>query len=317
MESFQLANRKRDGKISLVIPVYNEEKIIPELYRRVKEVADQIPSIEIVFVDDGSSDSSCEMLEKICKEDYRFKVLVLSRNFGHQPAIFSGIEHTTGDAVVIMDADLQDPPELILTMVEEWKKGYDVVYGVRTEREGETFFKKFTASIFYRLMKIFANVDLPLDAGDFRLMDKKVRESLLSMEEYHKFLRGMISWVGFKQIGIPYNRDKRFAGETKYPFRKMLKFAWDGMSSFSHVPLKLAIWIGGAMCGFSFVYIFYALMRNIFGQTVRGWTSLVVLFLLVSGVQLFSIGIVGLYIGKIFEEVKKRPVYLLTKKIGF
>lgn len=317
MESFQSANRKRDGTISLVIPIYNEERTIPELYRRVKAVADQIPFVEIILVDDGSSDHSCEMIEKISRDDYRFKVLVLSRNFGHQAAIFSGIEHATGDAIVLMDADLQDPPELIPKMIEEWKKGYNVVYGVRIEREGDTFFKKFTASIFYRLMKRFANVDLPLDAGDFRLMDKKVRESLLSMEEYHKFLRGMISWLGFKQVGIPYHRDKRFAGETKYPFRKMLKFAWDGMSSFSQVPLRLAIWIGGAMCGFSFIYIVYALLRNIFGQTVRGWTSLVVLFLLVSGVQLFSIGIVGLYIGKIFEEVKKRPIYLLAKKIGF
>jgi len=304
---------------SVVIPVYNEEEVLPETYRRMKEVMSSAPgSYELIFVNDGSRDKSQEILESFARGDEAVKLINFSRNFGHQVAITAGLDYAEGQAVIVIDADLQDPPEVILTMIEKWKEGYEVVYGKRVKREGESFFKKFTASFFYRLLKRFTTIDIPVDTGDFRLMDKKVVDALRLFREKNRFMRGLVSWVGFRQTSVEYVREKRWAGETKYPLRKMLKLAWDGITSFSDKPLKIATYAGIPLSLFSLVLFLVVLFQYLWGKSTFSATSLIgILNLLVGGIILIALGIMGEYIGRIYEEVKGRPLYIVESTMGF
>jgi len=306
-------------KISIVAPIFNEEECLQEFYRRTRAVADPLPcTAEWVFVNDGSTDGSAGILSKILREDPRVKVISFSRNFGHQPAIKAGIDHATGDAVVTIDADLQDPPEAIPDMIAKWKEGYDVVYAVRVERKGESFFKKATASLYYRLMKRITRIDMPLDAGDFRLISRPVADALRQLTEKRPFLRGLISWLGFPQTGIPIKRDARFAGKTKFSLIKMLQFAWSGITHFSFFPLHLATWIGFLtllFCAAALAHTVYvALILKI---AVQGWASLMVSILFIGGVQLVTLGILGSYLARNYDESRNRPLYIVRKKEGF
>lgn len=306
-------------KYSVVVPVYNEESVVKESYSRLSKVMKTLDGdYELIFVNDGSTDLTANIIKELYKNDSKVKLLNFSRNFGHQIAITAGIEHSVGDAVVIIDADLQDPPEAIIEMVKKWKEGFQVVYGKRSRRKGETFFKKITAFVFYRLLKILTSIDIPLDAGDFRLIDSKVRDSLKLIGEKNRFLRGLISWVGFKQTYITYIREERFAGETKYPIGKMIKFALDAITSFSYKPLKLASYLGFILSFISFFYLAYIIYLKIFtAKTIIGWTSILAVNLFFNGVMLIIIGIIGEYIGRIYDEIKNRPLYILQDKIGF
>jgi glycosyltransferase involved in cell wall biosynthesis len=303
--------------LSLVLPVYNEELIIAELDRRLREFLSQLTEIgaawEVIFVDDGSKDQSLPMLKALAAAEPRYKIISFSRNFGHQMAITAGVDRADGEAVVVMDADLQDPPEIVQAMVTRWREGYDVVYAVRRKREGETLFKRATASLFYRLLRaMLGGISIPVDAGDFRLMSRAVVLTLRALREQHRFVRGMVAWVGFKQSAVTYERPARFAGETKYPFRKMLRFAIDGITSFSTVPLRIATWlgVGAGMIGIgTAIWAFLAGMR---GQVVPGWTTLMILVSLGSCAQLLMMGILGEYVGRIYEEVKRRPLYVVA-----
>jgi dolichol-phosphate mannosyltransferase len=309
--------------ISLVFPIFNEEPVIPTLLTRldkvVAELSERFGTVEAIFVNDGSRDESFALLTAEAQNRPWMRLLSFSRNFGHQIAVTAGLDYSTGDAVIIMDADLQDPPELLPKMLELWKEGWEVVYAVRTEREGETFFKKFTASLFYRLLRRLTNVDIPADTGDFRLMDRKVVNALKQMGEHHRFLRGMAAWVGFKQTPLPYKRDARLAGETKYPFRKMFKLAMDAITGFSHAPLKLATNLGWTIAGLAILYGLITVIRYILsaGNFQPGWASLIVVLSLLSGVQLITLGLIGEYIARIYDEVKGRPLYLISEQYGF
>ncbi len=303
---------------SVVVPVYNEEAILPELYRRLTDVMEGLGEpYEILFVNDGSRDHSLQIMHALHRQDPRVKVISFSRNFGHQMAITAGLDYARGDAVVIIDADLQDPPEVIPDLVAKWKEGYEVVYAVRTEREGETWFKELTAKLFYRLIRRITNVDIPLDTGDFRLMDRQVVETLRAMRERHRFMRGMSSWVGFRQTGVPYRRQARFAGETKYPFNKMLKFALDGITSFSYMPLQIATYLGFGIAALSALFIVFVVIARLSGlQAFAGQATTLVAVLFLGGIQLISLGILGEYVGRIYEEVKERPLYIVSKTWG-
>ena len=308
--------------VSVVVPCFNEEPVIRETHVQLLSVLEQLEdgAFEILYVNDGSSDQTRDILEEIQASDSRVKVLGFSRNFGHQIAVTAGLDHALGDVVVLIDADLQDPPAVILEMIDRWRDGYQVVYGMRTDRSGETRFKLWTAKVFYRLLNRLSDVRIPLDVGDFRLMDRKVVDALRSMPERDRYLRGMVSWVGFRQIAVMYKREPRFAGESKYPIFKMLKFATDGIISFSIVPLRLAVWAGVAAIFLAFAGIIYALvLRLYFSEThwVRGWTSTFVAILFLGGTQLIFLGFIGEYIGRIYGEVKRRPLYLLQERIGF
>jgi polyisoprenyl-phosphate glycosyltransferase len=302
--------------LSLVIPVYNEEAVLPELRRRLGEF---LPTIacdsEVVIVNDGSSDRTLPMLLQWAEADPRIKVLGLARNFGHQAAITAGLDTASGDAIVVMDADLQDPPEVVYEMLAEYRKGYDVVYGQRSGREGEGWFKRLTAWAFYRFMSRFVYKDLPPDSGDFRLVSRACLDAVKSMRETHRFLRGMVAWVGFPQTAVRYHRHKRVAGETKYPFTKMMRFAWTAAISFSPIPLRLSFACGLVVAFFGFAEGMYALCRAILGYyVVPGWSSLMAVMCLVGGGILISIGVLGEYVGKIFEETKDRPLYIVSSK---
>jgi dolichol-phosphate mannosyltransferase len=306
--------------LSIVVPLYNEELVIDELYTRLTKVISELRiRCEVVMVNDGSRDGTHFKARQICLRDERFKLISFSRNFGHQLAVTAGMDRASGDAVVIIDADLQDPPEVILEMLEKWREGNDVVYGVRTKREGEGFFKRATASLFYRILRRATNVDIPVDTGDFRLMDRRVVDQLLGMRERFRFVRGMVSWVGFKQCKVEYVRAQRFAGETKYPFHKMLRFAIDGMLSFSHVPLKLSSTMGLGASVLSFLFMIYGVVIKVFfpERAISGWASLFVAVLFLGGVQLICIGIIGEYIGRMYDEVKRRPLYISEEEINF
>lgn len=308
--------------VSVVVPCYNEDAVIRETHSRLLAVLEQLggAAFEILYVNDGSSDHTLDILEEIQAGDNRVRVLSFSRNFGHQVAVTAGLDHALGDAVVLIDADLQDPPAVILEMVERWRDGYHVVYGMRIDRSGETRFKMWTAKLFYRLLNRLSDVKIPLDVGDFRLMDRKVVDALGAMPERDRYLRGMVSWVGFKQIAVMYKREPRFAGDSKYPVFKMLKFATDGIISFSIVPLRLAVWAGVAAIFLAFAGIVYALvLRLYFSEThwVRGWTSTFVAILFLGGTQLIFLGFIGEYIGRIYGEVKRRPLYILQERLGF
>jgi glycosyltransferase involved in cell wall biosynthesis len=305
--------------LSIVLPIYNEEEVIPELHTRLQSFLAKLGlDSEIVFVNDGSKDRSMEMLRAITANEPRYRVLSFARNFGHQSAITAGVDYARGRAVVVMDADLQDPPEVVLQMVAKWREGFDVVYGKRQSREGETRFKLLTAKIFYRVFAMMIPIDVPLDTGDFRLMSRRVVIALRELRETHRFVRGMVAWVGFKSTAVYYDRPGRYAGETKYPLRRMLRFAMDGITSFSILPLRFASYLGLVMACISiFAGVIALALKYVFHTTVQGWTGIVVLVTLFSSVQLVMTGILGEYIGRIYEEVKRRPLYVVRRTHGF
>ena len=304
---------------SLVVPIFNEEETLSELARRLTLLLDALDGpAEVVLVDDGSSDRSYELMVAARETDPRFKVLRLSRNFGHQIAITAGMDVAAGNAVIVMDADLQDPPEVVLEMAARWREGFDVIYGVREERPGETRFKKATASAFYRLLRRISNIDVPLDVGDFRLVDRRALEAFKSMRETNRYVRGMFSWIGFRQVGVTFQRDERFAGDTKYPLTKMLKFATDGVVSFSAAPLRLALNLGFAVSALSFAFGVVALISKLAGlYSIPGLASIAVFVAFLGGIQLLVLGLMGEYIARIHDEVKDRPLYLVRDTHGF
>ena len=303
-------------QLSVVIPCYNEEEVLPELRRRLVLVCEEeTTSFEIILIDDGSTDGTRELMRSFSAEDPSFVSVILARNHGHQIALTAGLQAARGDRILFLDADLQDPPELLSAMMQKMDEGFDVVYGQRRARAGETVFKKTTASAFYRLLNRMSDVDIPVDTGDFRLMSRRVNDVLRDMPEQHRFIRGMITWVGYSQAAIEYDREERFAGVTKYPFRKMLGFAVDAITSFSVIPLKIATWLGFAMGFFSLVVLIYTLVAWASGAVVAGWTSLMVIVLLIGGAQMVAIGILGEYIGRLYMQGKERPLYVLDEII--
>lgn len=307
-------------KISVVIPVYNEEEILKTSYAKIRYILESISeySYEIVFINDGSNDRTLDILEEISKENKNIKVISFSRNFGQEAALTAGLKYTSGDAVVIIDADLQDPPELIQEMIKLWEDGNDVIYGKRKKRKGESAFKLLTAKMFYKTLNALSDVEIPKDTGDFRLVDKKVVEVINEMPEHNKFIRGLFSWVGFKQYAYTYKRNERVGGKTKYPLKKMWKLATDGIISFSTKPLKIVGSIGFltiilSICILIYSLISYSLKLN---NLTPGWTSIMVAITLFSGVQLLSIWIISEYISRIYDETRQRPQYVIEKKIN-
>ena len=308
-----------DTVFSIVVPLFNEEEVINETYKRLKAVMDGMNEpYELVFVNDGSRDKTAELAREICAGDKNVKLINFSRNFGHQTAITAGMDYAVGDAVVVIDADLQDPPEVIPKMAEKWREGYDVVYGKRVQRKGETFFKKITAKFFYRFLRRMTEVDVPVDTGDFRLIDRKVCDALKKVSERNRYIRGIVAWLGFKSCPVEFVREKRFAGETKYPLKKMIKFASDAIMSFSYKPLKIATFLGFFVSVASFIYLLVMIILKLCGamQTVPGWTSLLVVMLFFNGIILLVLGIIGEYIGRIYDEAKGRPLYVVAETIN-
>lgn len=306
------------GLISIIVPVFNEEEIIQNTINQINELASGWEhNYEVIYVNDGSTDKTWSILEKAAIGDSKIKVISFSRNFGHQMAYTAGIDHSKGDAAIVIDGDLQDPPEVMTEFIRKWEEGFQVVYGKRKERKGETFFKLITADLFYLLLDKVSDTKIPRDVGDFRLMDRVVIDRIKNMRERHRFIRGMVSWVGYKQAAVEYNRDERIAGETKYPFRKMLGFALDGIFSFSIIPLKISIWLGLIVSTLAFAGIVYAFILRLFTENwVTGWTAIIISVLFIGGVQLISIGILGQYLGRTFEEIKGRPLYIVDKTIN-
>ena len=300
---------------SIIAPIFNESGNIPELYRRIKEVMDTTGEAwELVTIDDGSTDGSGQMLRDLAQQDARVRPVIFARNFGHQIAVSAGLDYSRGKAVVIIDADLQDPPEVVLELIAKWREGNEVVFAVRAEREGETWFKTFTASLFYRLIFRITDVKIPLDTGDFRLLDRKVVNVMNSMREKHRFLRGMSAWVGFRQVGVPYRRAARFAGSTKYPFRKMLKLAITAITGFSYFPLQMATYVGFIAALLAIIAIPLVIIMRLAGsEAFFGQASTLIAVLFLGGVQLISLGILGEYIGRIYDEVKGRPLYIVSE----
>lgn len=304
--------------LSIVVPCFNEEEVLSETIKQLTVFCNAQTALntELIFIDDGSRDRTRDMLSDFAAADPRIRVICFARNFGHQIAVTAGINYAAGDAVVLIDSDLQDPPEVIGEMIAKWREGYDVVYGTRTERPGESAFKLGTARAFYRLLNKLSDVPIPLDTGDFRLMSRQVVNTLNAMPEHDRFVRGMVSWVGFRQTALPYKRAPRFAGTSKYPLRKMVRFAADGILSFSTKPLQIAISMGLTAAALALAGIVYALGLRIFTDIwVEGWTTLMIAVLFIGGVQLISIGILGEYIGRIYNEVKRRPLYIVERDI--
>jgi glycosyltransferase involved in cell wall biosynthesis len=305
---------------SIVIPVYNEHDGIDTLTTRMQALATNLAPahLEFILVNDGSTDGSDRKLDAAAANDPRFKVVHLSRNFGHQLAITAGMEWASGQTVTVIDADLQDPPELIADLIAKWREGFDVVYAVRRSRAGETRFKLWTASKFYRLIHRLTRIDIPMDVGDFRLMDRKVVDAFLRMRENHRFVRGMITWVGFRQIGIPYDRAERQFGESHYPLKKMIRFAIDGVTGFSTIPLQLATYLGVLSAVIALLIALWTIYVKFFAhEAIQGWTSVMLAVLFLGGAQLLALGIFGEYLGRTYEEVKDRPLYLVGKAVGF
>lgn len=306
-------------RYSVIVPAYNEELVVEESYRRLTQVMKRAEgSYELIFINDGSRDRTPELLNALADRDPCVKAIHFSRNFGHQTAVSAGMDYAEGQAVVIIDADLQDPPEVILEMIEKWRQGYDVVYGKRLQRKGETWFKKITAKIFYRFLTHMTNVDIPVDTGDFRLIDRKVCDVMKSLTEKNRYVRGLVSWAGFKQTGVEYVREERFAGETKYPLKKMAKLAVDATMSLSYKPLRIAGFVGIGLSFVSFLYLVVIICQRLFTDTtVPGWASLIAVILFFNGVSLMLHSITGEYVGRIYEETKNRPLYIVSETKGF
>jgi polyisoprenyl-phosphate glycosyltransferase len=313
-----LEQRPYPALLSLVIPMYNEGTVVPHLRKALEEFMGELRGdVEVILVNDGSKDSTLEQIVRWAHEDHRIKIVNLSRNFGHQSASTAGLDYASGDAAVLLDADLQDPLPVIHEMIDRYCEGYDVVYGQRVARQGETGFKRFTAWMFYRLMRGMVYKDLPVDAGDFRLVSRNCLDGLRQMRETHRFLRGMVAWVGYPQIGVKYERGARVAGETKYPLRKMLRFAWTAATSFSTLPLRASIWLGVVATLIGFEEAVRATLARIFHwYAVPGWASLTVLVSFLGGAMLICIGILGGYVGLIYEQSKGRPMYLVSRTIN-
>lgn len=307
-------------KISVVIPMYNEEEVAKTSYLRIKKILEELAQYdyEIIFVDDGSEDGTLKLLQEMAQENEKVKIISFARNFGHQAAVTAGIKYVTGDAIVIIDADLQDPPELLPEMIALWEEGNEVIYGQRKSRKGESAFKLLTAKMFYTTLNALSDVEIPKDTGDFRLVDRKVIDVINSLPEHNKFLRGLFSWVGFKQKAYFYERQERYAGKTKYPFKKMWKLASDGIISFSTKPLKIVGGLGFVTIIFSIGILIYSLLSYALhlNQLAPGWTSIMVAITLFSGVQLLSIWIISEYIARIYDETRNRPEYIIDKKIN-
>jgi dolichol-phosphate mannosyltransferase len=308
----------RNGLLGIVIPCYNEAEVLPSLLDELRRVAAVVEEdVRVLFVDDGSKDRTWQLLVSACEEDRRFACMRFSRNFGHQTAVTAGLKHCPGDAVVVMDADLQDPPDLIPALIGKWKEGNEVVYAVRENRK-ENWLLCLCFSGYYRLLKKLAEVEMPLDAGDFSLMDRRVVDQINAMPEHNRFVRGLRGWIGFRQTGLAYDRPARAAGKTKYSLLKRLRGGMDGVLSFSSVPMRLSIWLGLGTAALGFLYLLYALWgKLVLGHNPPGWTSLVVILLVLGGVQLFVLGIVGEYLGRIFDEVKHRPLFIVDKFHGW
>lgn len=307
--------------LSVVVPVYNEEEVLPELYRRLKKVLNEIGrEHELLFVNDGSTDRTLTILDSLCSEDACVKYLNFSRNFGHQIAVTAGIDFARGDNVVIIDADLQDPPELIPEMLKKRAEGYDVVYAVRTRRLGEPAMRLFLIRCFYRVMDRITGIRIPMNSGDFRLLSRRVAEGLRKVREHNRYVRGLTSWIGYPSIGVPYERAPRFAGKTKYPLFKLLKFAFDAISSFSYVPLRLAAYVGFIVAALSMAFALYVFVLRLAGsealEKLRGWTSTIIAVSFLGSFQLICLGILGEYIARIYDEAKNRPIYFIMDSKG-
>jgi glycosyltransferase involved in cell wall biosynthesis len=300
---------------SIIAPIFNETGNLPELYRRVSETMNQVGEPwELVMVDDGSTDGSTELIRELARQDAHVRPVIFARNFGHQIAVTAGLDYSRGKAVVIIDSDLQDPPEVIPGLISRWREGYEVVYAVRSEREGESWFKLATASIFYRLIYRITDVDIPMDTGDFRLLDRKVVNVINQMRERHRFLRGMSVWVGFRQVGVSYKRAARFSGETKYPLKKMVKFASDAITGFSYFPLQVATYLGFFSAGLAILAIPVVVVTRLAGyKAFLGQATTLIAVLFLGGVQLVSLGILGEYIGRLYDEAKGRPLYIVQQ----
>ncbi len=304
---------------SVIVPLYNEELVIDETYKRLKNVIECTKeNYEIIFINDGSRDKTRDKVENICRNDEKIKLINFSRNFGHQAAITAGMDLALGDATIVIDADLQDPPEVILKMIEKWKEGYEVVYGKRIKREGESFLKRFTAKMFYRILKNMIIIDIPVDTGDFRLIDRKVCDAMVALPEKNRYVRGLVSWVGYKQTYVEFVRQERFAGDTKYPLKKMMKLAFDGITSFSYKPLEIAGYLGGAAFLVGMISTVVVIIKDIIKRTeIINLGLIIATNLMMFGVMLGTIGIMGQYIGRIFDESKGRPIYIIDSTINY
>lgn len=304
----------KDIRYSIVIPVYNEEALLEQSYRRIKQVLAMTGEpYELIFVNDGSCDRSVTLIKGFCDRDESVKLISFSRNFGHQVAITAGMDYAAGAAIVVIDADLQDPPELILKMIAKWKEGYEVVYAKRNQRNGETFFKKQTAHLFYRLLRASTDIDIPVDTGDFRLIDRKVCDALKQLPEKNRYVRGLVSWVGFRQTAVEYDRDPRLAGESKYPLKKMIKLCLDGLTSFSFKPIKLASYTGVLLIALGLAYSVFLVFFKLLGSAVviSGWNLVLASELILTGLLLTMMGIMGEYVGRIYDETRNRPLYIV------
>ena len=305
--------------ISVVMPVYNEAPTLPRLLERLSAMAVGLAyDVEFVFVDDGCRDDSFATLVRLGEADPRIRIIRLSRNFGHQIALTAGLDHARGEAVVAMDSDLQDPPEVIPRLIERWQEGFEVVYAVRESRAGESSFKKWSAALHYRVMRAITSVDIPIDTGDFRLMGRRALEAFKKLREHHRYVRGMVSWVGFAQTGVLYRREPRFQGETNYTFKRMVKLSKDGLTAFSMMPLKLAAYLGWMALAASIVVLLWVLwLKVVAGTAIPGWASMMCVVLFLMSLQFIILGIMGEYIGRIYDEVRQRPLYLVDRMIGF